>query len=64
MSDIINPLLKWIPANLKDSSDFIREIKEHKLEERDHFEYLDVTYLYGSILLRPNNTIDVVSDFF
>ena len=65
MSDIIKPLLRLIPAHLKDSSDFIREIKKHKWEDGDYFGSLDVTYLYGSIpLVGPNNVIDIASDFF
>ena len=37
MSDIIKPHLKLIQPHLKDSSDFIREIKRHKWEEGNYF---------------------------
>ena len=65
LGDIMKPLLDHIPSHIKDSSDFIRNIKKHKWDEKDQFGSLDVTNLYGSIPIEGNdNVIDIVSQFY
>lgn len=65
MADILNSLLTFIPAHLKNSHEFVERIKNYDWKDNDRFGSLDVTNLYGSIPIDgPENVIDIVCDFF
>ena len=62
----LQPTIKEIPSNVKDSNDFINKINNHNISKKSIFVTLDVKSLYTSIpnpegiaaVKKPTNAIN------